>query len=112
MGWVKQKGEKIKEHVSLVSLLREWLQDGASEQVRLQTSSTYRNYAEKRIIPFFAQYYPDLEAAALTPQIMHEFTDYMANFQHSSKNPLNVLGLALSPPYSLTMRLISSSFVV
>lgn len=77
MGWVKQKGEKIKEHVSLVSLLREWLQDGASEQVRLQTSSTYRNYAEKRIIPFFAQYYPDLEAAALTPQIMHEFTDYM-----------------------------------
>lgn len=73
----KIKGEKIKEHISLVSLLREWLQDGASEQVRLQTSSTYRNYAEKRIIPFFEQYYPDLEAAALTPQIMHEFTDYM-----------------------------------
>ena len=47
------------------------------EQVRLQTLSTYRNYAEKRIIPFFEQYYPDLEAAALTPQIMHEFTNYM-----------------------------------
>lgn len=73
----KIKGEKIKEHISLVSLLREWLQDDASEQVRSQTLSTYRNYAEKRIIPFFEQYYPDLEAAALTPQIMHEFTDYM-----------------------------------
>ena len=73
----KIKGEKIKEHISLVSLLREWLQDDALEQVRLQTLSTYRNYAEKRIIPFFEQYYPDLEAAALTPQIMHEFTNYM-----------------------------------
>lgn len=73
----KIKGENIKEHISLVSLLREWLQDDASKQVRLQTLSTYRNYAEKRIIPFFEQYYPDLEAAALTPQIMHEFTDYM-----------------------------------
>ena len=73
----KIKGENIKEHISLVSLLREWLQDDASKQVRLQALSTYRNYAEKRIIPFFEQYYPDLEAAALTPQIMHEFTNYM-----------------------------------
>lgn len=65
------------EEITLVDLLAEWLEYEAGDEVRKQTLLTYRQYADKRIYPYFKEQYPDLKAKDITPWIMQEFANQL-----------------------------------
>lgn len=65
------------EEITLVDLLAEWLEYEAGDEVRKQTLLTYRQYANKRIYPFFREQYPELKAREVTPWIMQEFANQL-----------------------------------
>lgn len=63
--------------ITVIELLKDWLEVCAAKEVRTSTSSTYLMYAKHRIFPFFEAHYPDLAAEDLTHEIMLEFARTM-----------------------------------
>lgn len=64
---------KQKKKITVVELIKDWLEVSAALEVRASTYSTYVMYAKHRIYPFFNTYYPDLAAEEITHEIMLEF---------------------------------------
>ena len=71
------KNDRTTGDITLGELLEQWLENGAAEEVRRQTFLTYQQYANKRILPFFKEYYPELKAKDITPWIMQDFVNHL-----------------------------------
>lgn len=73
----EEKKKNKSPEVTVIELIQDWISTSAKDEVRRSTYSTYKMYINKRIIPFFNEFYPDLPAIEITHQIMNRFAKHL-----------------------------------